>query len=223
MEYLPGRPLDYQSDLEGAASCFAAIHELPPADDLIVQAQPVRDILNECEELLGRYTAHPRKELTPLLATYKRKIERLADSPATAFADDRLCVVNTEVNSGNFVVDDAVRLVDWEKAVISYRYQDLGHFLVPTTTLWKTDYEFTEVDRRRFLTLYHDAAHPAVSLDHLDEYTAVLEKTILLRAFSWCYMATAEYAMGDRSLQNADTLETMDFYLSNAERFLDLS
>ena len=44
--------------------------------------------------------------------------------------------------------------MDWEKAVVSQRHQDLGHFLVPTTTLWKTDVVLQPDEKQRFLSLY---------------------------------------------------------------------
>ena len=50
-------------------------------------------------------------------------------------------MVNTELNSGNFLIDPqgVSSLVDWEKPLVSEPGQDLGHFLAPTTTFWKTD------------------------------------------------------------------------------------
>ncbi len=223
MEHLPGRPLDYRTDCDGAALCFAAIHSLPIDDRLIRQEAPVTDILAECNGLLDRFDNPKRAKARRQIDAYREQVEKMAGSGASSFPDELLCITNTEVNSGNFLVDnDRVRLVDWEKAVTSYRYQDLGHFLVPTTTLWKSDYEFDAAARRTFLASYHEAARPPVSLDALDEYTSVLERTILLRAYSWCYMATAEYERGERPLMHEDTLRTMSFYLDNAERFLGL-
>jgi hypothetical protein len=221
MEYLPGRSLDYERDWQGAASCFAAIHGVPADTRLIRQEHPVADIVAECNELLGRFENPKRAVARRAIEAYKKEIETLARSGADTFDAETHCITNTEVNSGNFIVDDdRVRLVDWEKAVVSFRYQDLGHFLVPTTTLWKSDYEFDDTARRAFLEHYHEQASPPVSVDALDEYTSILERTILLRAYSWCYMATAEYARGDRPLMHEATLRTMNFYLDNTERFL---
>ncbi|MFW6313218.1 MAG: aminoglycoside phosphotransferase family protein, partial [Spirochaetota bacterium] len=106
--------------------------------------------------------------------------------------------------------------------VASYRYQDLGHFLVPTTTLWKTDFRFDPSTRRRFLQDYHEAAAPPVGLDELDERTSLLEKTILLRAYSWVYMAYVEYTSGARSLTNSETFATIQRYLSEIDDFLEI-
>jgi len=226
MEYLPGRPLDYRTDSTGAAECFARIHAVPMPQGstprpLIRQLDPINDILSECDELLGRYTNHPQKELLPRIRRYFDSVQRLSESDAAHFADEQPCITNTEVNSGNFLVDgECIRLVDWEKAVVSYRYQDLGHFLVPTTTLWKTDFRFTADQRHKFLKHYHDASGVPVPFGLLDKRTALLEQTILLRAFSWCYMAAAEYGSGARELTNKRTWATITSYLENMEAFL---
>lgn len=223
MEFLSGGPLNYRSDRHGAAECFARIHGLEidsSTAGLVVQADPVRNIVAECDGLLARYPDHPLVREGELIRRYRNAVlERAGDA---SFVDDRLCITNTEVNSGNFVVDDGlVRLVDWEKAVVSYRYQDLGHFLVPTTTLWKSDYRFTRADRRDFLAAYHRAASPPITLDELDRRTALLERTILLRAFSWVYMAWAEYESGDRPIVNPDTHATIRDYLARIDEFLE--
>jgi hypothetical protein len=132
-----------------------------------------------------------------------------------------MCIVNTEVNSKNFIVDgDAAYLVDWEKAVISQRYQDLGHFVVPTTTLWKSDFSFDRQSRKKFLELYADLAGLECSFDEISYKTGLLEKTILLRALSWCYMAYYEYTRSERELTDSATFERISQYLREVECFL---
>ncbi len=219
MTYLPGRPLDYRSDLDGAAECFARIHQVPYDDGtgpLVVQERPVEAIVRESRELLARCTGHPLRTHGEKIRAYLERVDA-----AASFGDDDLCIVNTEVNSGNFLVDEGVvRLVDWEKAVASYRYQDLGHFLVPTTTLWKTDFRFDAAARRHFLEIYHRESATPATLDEIDERTRVLEQTILLRAYSWVYMAYAEYTRGDRALTNPDTFRTITRYLDDIDLFL---
>jgi aminoglycoside phosphotransferase (APT) family kinase protein len=223
MSYLPGRAFDYRDDLEGAAVCFARIHRVPydaSHGPLIVQQDPVAAIVAESRDLLDRCVQHPLPEHGRKIRAYLERINALAGT--ASFDNEPLCIVNTEVNSGNFVVDDGiVRLVDWEKAVASYRYQDLGHFLVPTTTLWKSDFRFDAAGRRHVLELYHEAAEPAATLDEIDERTRVLERTILLRAFSWVYMAYAEYTRGGRALSNPDTFRTIERYLNDIDLFLE--
>ena len=52
------------------------------------------------------------------------------------------CCINTELNSTNFLINGGTYdnfLIDWEKPLYGDPAQDLGHFLAPTTTFWKTD------------------------------------------------------------------------------------
>ncbi|HSO20341.1 MAG TPA: phosphotransferase, partial [Desulfosarcina sp.] len=190
MRFLPGEPLDYRRDLDRAAHIFARIHTVRVPEGLVVQADPVRDIARESEGLLDRFADHPLQKELGQLRAYHDTVLELADQSRALFAGEALCLVNTEVNSGNFLVDDAgAYLVDWEKAVASCRYQDLGHFMVPTTTLWKSDTVLTPEAKERFLEAYRRRACPDMPMDELITKTRVLEKTILLRALSWCFMA----------------------------------
>ncbi|MEE8441205.1 MAG: aminoglycoside phosphotransferase family protein [Spirochaetia bacterium] len=225
IEYIPGIRFDYERDWAAAARLFASIHRLPASGRLIRQATPVADIVAESVELLDRHSPHPLADTGDLIRDYATDIAEVAGSADLDMQDEQLCIVNTEVNSGNFISpsrapDGRLKLVDWEKAVVSYRYQDLGHFLVPTTTLWKTEFRFSAELRRAFLEEYQAAIHPAVSLDDLDRRTAVLERTIVLRALSWCYMAYVEYTNNDRPLRSAGTFERINLYLENAASFI---
>ena len=221
MEFLPGRPLKYETDTTRAARIFARIHGQPVSDTLLVQANPVRDIATECLGLLTRYPDHPLQKEYTFLRGYQETIARLGETAAPLFANEPLCICNTEVNSGNFLIaDTSEHLVDWEKAVVSSRYQDLGHFIVPTTTLWKTDFIATPEHRHHFLSRYKEYAGLHQSIEELAILTGILEKTIILRGLSWCYMAWYEYTQQDRALKNNDTFSTIERYLDNLEWFL---
>ena len=85
-----------------------------------------------------------------------RRRPQAALSPSSA-------VVNTEVNSHNFLVDRShdpapVGLVDYEKAVNATPFLDLAHFLAPTTTRWKRGYRLTQAERTQFLGAYAEAS-----------------------------------------------------------------
>ena len=57
MEYLPGRPLDYRTDLALAAACLADIHAVPVPDGcrLLCPADPLQAMLEECRRMAGVY------------------------------------------------------------------------------------------------------------------------------------------------------------------------
>jgi aminoglycoside phosphotransferase (APT) family kinase protein len=216
MSYLPGKPLDYSRDLERAAILFSKIHTAPVPEGLLVQADPVMDIAQESEGLIHRFADHPMKKERSRIQAYRDEVLELADRTRTLFAGEALCLVNSEVNSGNFIVNETgTYLVDWEKAVASFRYQDLGHFLVPTTTLWKSETLLTPEEKDTFLAAYQRAAGLDLDLDEIALKTNVIEKAILLRALSWCFMAWYEYTQTDRPLQNPDTFAKINQYLAD--------
>lgn len=225
MDYLEGRALDYATDLDIAARIFARVHALKPSGDLIRQDDPIADIAAESWGLLERFPDHPRKALLPLLKDYHGQVLRLADENRALFAAGAPVMVNTEVNSGNFVIGQSVSwLVDWEKAVVSSRYQDLGHFLVSTTTRWKAKVVLSTLRKQAFLAAYRgellERTGQAPSMDELTTGANLLERTILLRALSWCYMAFYEYTVSGRAIHNQDTLDTITQYLDEAECIL---
>ncbi|WP_247648304.1 aminoglycoside phosphotransferase family protein [Pseudodesulfovibrio sp. zrk46] len=222
MEYLPGRPLQYENDWREAARIFAKVHSQPVDHSLIVQANPILDIARESEGLIHRYPDHPMTKQKQLLLDYHAEITRLAEEAAEDFRGDPLVIANTEVNSHNFIIDDETGrgwLVDWEKAVVTSRFQDIGHFLVPTTTLWKTDFRFTDEGKKNFVAAYLDEAGLDMDLDTALRLTDLMERTILLRAMSWCFMAYYEYTRDDRALKNADTFARIEQYLGDMECF----
>lgn len=221
MSFLPGTPLQYKKDMEIAAGIFSNIHVQPISDKLIVQANPVMDIVNESNLLLEKFQDHPLKDQKKLLLGYRDKMLMLVEESMVQYAQEDLCIVNTEVNSGNFLINaDQSYLVDWEKAVVSYRYQDLAHFICPTTTLWKTDVQYTDVEKRDFLKAYHNELDVKFDFELLCENTFLMEKVILLRAMSWCYMAYYEYTASNRVLKNTDTFEKIKIYMDNMRCFL---
>lgn len=225
MEFLPGGPLDYDRDLGTAARILARVHSQPPGPGLMVQADPMADIAAESLGLIERYPDHPMTRVRDLLLGYHARVLELSAGLGGAWESEPLVLVNTEVNSGNFLIGPRRSyLVDWEKAVISSRHQDLGHFMVATTTRWKTDKTLSQEEKLSFLTSYQEETErlggAPLGLEELREKSGIMERTILLRALAWCYMAYWEYSTGERPLENRDTFAKIREYLEEAECFL---
>jgi len=221
MQYLPGTALVYERDWEKAAGIFARIHALPPCPELLVQRDPVASIATESLSLINRYPDHALTRERAILLDYHQRILRLGEKNRALFGADGLCVVNTEVNSGNFLITpDSAYLVDWEKAVVSSRHQDLAHFLAPTTTLWKTETLFTHGQKQDFLQAYHHLLADAPPVEQLQALCGVMEQVIILRGLSWCFMAHHEYSRHSRSLTNAQTWEKIGLYMRDIERII---
>ena len=216
MEWLPGRPLQYETDLDVAAEIFADIHALPipPECHLLEPENPLEAILEECHQMVAHYydweNADP--QVMRLLKTLEQEISA---RDLAAPVGIRKCMVNTEVNSGNFLMNPGGTsyLIDWEKPLISEPAQDLGHFLVPTTTFWKTDVILTPEEIRQFVAHYEKAVAGRFETASLRERLPLYFTVTCLRGVTWCAMAFREYSQPGRVLANPDTFEKLKAYL----------
>lgn len=281
MEYLSGRPLQYEHDLLLAAHLLAHVHTLDATDAPLLRPRyPQRALLEECKRMWDVYerfalpvsagsganccdavrcdaascdasdrdasarnaatrdasgcnasncetascdascSAHAGRsmgsrhsdrnnaERFALIQSWmKIAAHRANDTPCA-----RPCVINTELNSGNFIINDDTpqtlsRIIDWEKPVIADCEQDIAHFLVPTTTNWKTDTILSAAEIRAFLDEY--ARFRAVDTQLLRMYMQLN----VLRGITWCAMAFVQYSHGEGA-RNVDTWEKIQEFLS---------
>jgi hypothetical protein len=217
-EYLPGRPLDYSTDLPAAARCVAVVHALGVPGDhrLQVHPDPAPAILEESRGLAEPYLswdgapegskAALRKGFTRIEGFLKRE---------DLFVGNDLAIVNYDLNTHNFVVEDgAAKLLDWEKARIAPRTQDLAHFLLPTTTLWRDDTAalLTEEQEGEFVEAYLER-NPVEDEARFRERLEAMKTIVSLRAVSWCAWALQETARAVRPIANEETLNKSRRYL----------
>lgn len=226
MEFLPGRALDYHRDMDAAAACLADIHSVPvegPSSGLLAPEAPLEAILDECEQMVQTYYRSPLAD-----AAIRGRIERLlaaghAKAAAARAMGGYRCCINTELNSGNFLINGPGRpsyLVDWEKPLYGDPAQDLGHFLAPTTTFWKTDVILSPEEMDAFTARYRQAAAGRFDTDSLAEKLALFIPITCLRGVTWCAMAWVQYQQPDRLIRNEDTFRKMEAYLD--ESFLEM-
>lgn len=224
MEFLPGHPLDYKSELVYGAECLADIHSTRIGENhsLIEPKDPLKAILDECEVMV---TTYMDSELGA--DRLKERIRSMLDKAWELWKrypvwNEYKCCVNTELNSTNFLINGDGRgnyLIDWEKPIYGDPAQDLGHFLAPTTTFWKTDVILKPEEMRNFLDSY--VSH----VDHRYDTGGLMERTLTyipitcLRGITWCAMAWVEYQQPDKLLFNQFTLHKLEAYLS--EGFLE--
>lgn len=225
MEFLPGRALDYRRDMDAAAACLADIHSVPvegPSSGLLAPQDPLDAILDECEQMVQTYYRSPLAD-----AAVRGRIERLlaaghAKAAAARAMGGHRCCINTELNSGNFLINGPGQpsyLVDWEKPLYGDPAQDLGHFLAPTTTFWKTDVILSPEEMDAFTARYRQAAG-RFDTDSLAEKLALFIPITCLRGVTWCAMAWVQYQQPDRLIRNEDTFRKMEAYLD--ESFLEM-
>ena len=84
-------------------------------------------------------------------------------------------------------------LVDWEKPLYGDPVQDLGHFLAPTTTFWKTDVILTEEEMADFTRKYIQAVNGRFDVSGIEERLNIFIPITRLRGITWCAMAWVEY------------------------------
>lgn len=217
MEWLPGRALRYGCDLPAAAEILADIHAVPVPEDsrLFRPERPAYGIYEECLAMAAQYFDWDGADaaVCRLLEALISEVGRLPlKEPSSAPA----CIVNTELNSGNFLINEGARsyLIDWEKPLLSEPAQDLGHFLAPTTTLWKTDVVLTAEEMEAFVCRYRAAVGGRFDVSSLLERLPLFLMVNCLRGVSWCAMALREYSQDSRPVSNADTLAKIKTYLS---------
>ncbi len=221
MEYLPGRPLDYKVDLAGAAMTLAIIHQLELAganNHLIVERKPLSLIFTECAKLLDIYCSSELADdaLASLLLEIKAWAETARAQEQYFLDNPWFCIVNTEVNSGNFIVNTArqtTHLIDWEMPRWGDPSTDLCHFCSPLTTLWKTDFRFSPDSLKFFIREYKNHIHCTRLRDTLEERMQRKMPFVLLRGISWSAMAWVHYQTGHQGIRNKDTWQKIQQYM----------
>ena len=224
MEYLPGEPLDYRRDLEAAARLFARTHSQPveaEENHLIDEQCPLSMTYEESSRLLRVYLESELADpsLRDCLVEVLDWASEARRREGYFLSDPWPCIVNTEVNSGNFIANrdrGTLHLVDWEKSLWGDPSQDISHFRVPTTTLWKTDYRMCEADRRTFLDAYRATIRAPHLVDTIEERVQLRDPFNCLRGIAWSAMAWVSYQTGEHALQNRDTFVKVGEYLDLA-------
>ena len=219
MQWLPGSALDYRRDMKTAARILADIHSVPVPENchLIRPQAPAQAIYEECLQMVQHY--FDWEEADPqVVSLLQDLICEIGTLPLEETSDAPVCMVNTELNSGNFLIceDGAGYLVDWEKPLLSEPAQDLGHFLAPTTTFWKTDVILTPEEVRQFAADYVEAVADRMDCSSLSKRLPLYFTVTCLRGVTWCAMAYREYCQPGRELRNEDTFQKLKAYLEPA-------
>lgn len=233
MDWLPGRALDYRgnTDLDIAAGILADIHAvkvpermIPKVCDeyetgsMIAPGDSLNAILKECEEMNSSYL---ESELAhgPTADSIRKLLNtawRIAGEKSAEDTCGYRCCINTELNSTNFLIngpDSRNYLIDWEKPLYGDPAQDLGHFLAPTTTFWKTDVILDHEKMDRFIDKYIEAVSGRFDTEGIRERTMDFVLITCLRGITWCAMAWAEYQDPSRPITNESTRKKLDQYL----------
>ena len=221
MEYLPGVALDYTKDLRKAADILVDIHrqDLPVDNGLIRTGTGFSFVLDECEEMFRHYTrsSYLDKDVHKRIRHLLDQGWAMSRSGEINFDGMYRCLINTELNSTNFLIgeDGKNYLIDWEKAVYGFPAQDIGHFLAPTSTFWKTDIILTKKEIDNFITRYLERAENYFDTQGIREAIRAFIKINCLRGLTWCAMAYVQYKEADKEIMNKSTREKLSQYLED--------
>lgn len=212
MEFLDGRPLDYKTDLDIAAILLSKIHNLKITDkeksNFIKVEKPFEAMYKEFEAMYSVYKSYSKNDVNVIA-----KIDNMMQVAKNKGLNDTLknaCIINTELNNCNFIIGRDLEhsyIIDWEKPLIGECEQDLAHFLVPTTTNWKTEIILNNEQINSFIKSYEQ--YRKIDRAKLNKY--LIFNT--LRGITWCSMAKVEYDT-NRNLKNENTLKKINKFLS---------
>lgn len=224
-EMLPGDVLDYENDehLVQAAKALAEIHSIKVDKNthLIDPGNCLAAIIQESEEMFKIYNDSElgddtsKKRIRRLLDRGWEMIEGIDDS------DIYRCCINTELNVTNLLADDndergcKVYIIDWEKPLYGDPAQDLGHFLTPTTTFWKTDVVWGMDKMNWFIDEYLKAVDGRFETEGLRERTHRFITITCLRGITWCAMAWVQYQQESKALFTQSTWDKLYCYVSD--------
>lgn len=220
MSYLPGKPLVYEEHMEIAAQILSDIHNTPVSEKnhLIRPPNPLFAILEECHSMAKIYLDYDKgsKEVKSLIKELLEKGKLIIEKGKDY---GKRCIINTELNSGNFLINgegEKNYLIDWEKPLYAYRGQDLGHFLAPTTTFWKTDTILSKRDILAFIESYCKYSEAHEEPERLWQSTMPYFAMTCLRGITWCAMAWVEYQSPERAIKNEYTYKKIQEYLKTS-------
>ena len=237
MEFIEGRWLDYNTDLDLAIEALVSLHSYSRVDQadykgtFITSLNPYKAILNESESMYKKYkeSIYFNYKIGDAIDEIFRQVKKISEKYCCEnheFKKNKndfdYVLINTELNSSNFLVDgDKCYIVDWEKPIWGDKEQDLGHFLAPTTTFWKTDILFTKYKCDDFLEKYYKKYIEKKHMElNEDEYLVFKEKVYdyivcnCLRGLTWCLMAYVEYTEAKKELMNEFTYKKINQYMN---------
>ena len=196
MEYLPGHAMDYHTELMLAALCLADIHSvpIPESEEILIHPQnPLKAILEECEEMFKVYLESPLGD-----GEKKTYIRELLDLGWKREAEIQLesgyqCCINTELNSTNLLING----------------EGKSNYLID----WKTDVILTSEEMEKFIDAYIKAVGNRFKTDMIREHTHAFIPITCLRGITWCAMAWVQYQQPDKLIFNESTFKKLNAYL----------
>ena len=156
MEFLKGRPLNYQIDMYIAAYLLSKVHNTPYGDNNLINAtNPFQLMFDECKQMAGEYLDWDKVD-EKVSSYINRFLEKCLTLIPEKYSIANPCIINTELNSGNFLIGERKEnsyVIDWEKALIGECEQDLAHLALKSRSNYNvftshSKYDIIEYDKR---------------------------------------------------------------------------
>ena len=191
MEFLDGKSLDYTKDVQVGLRILSDIHAIKVPENT--------------------HLLRPKSGPEAMLDTMGERIK------AVKMISPYLCCINTELNNTNFLINPQGQnsLIDWEKPLYADPAQDIGHYLAPTTSFWKTDIIFDFLQIEEYIEHYIEEVNGRFDCTGLRERIMNYIPLNCMRGLTWCAMAWVEYHQPNRAIFNVDTYEKLSKYLSD--------
>lgn len=238
MEYIEGDYIDYdKTSINSIVECLADIHNIntSKSDGIFRKSTGAKDMIDECDLMFSKYDLNKishnkhkdlfNKGIYENISNYVKIIKKMYNENNCKYRINDVSIINTDLNSTNFLVhDNYVKLIDWEKPCIGDSAQDLGHFLAPTTTYWKTDKIFNSLEIHNIIKLYENYTKKkyGIVIEDYEDRVLFYLKLNCLRGITWCSMALMDY-YGHRDgekIYNETTSIKLKEYICNMEELL---
>lgn len=220
MEFLDGKSLDYTKDVQAGLRILSDIHaiKVPENTHLLRPKSGPEAMLLECRNMFIQYRKSSLCE-----KKIQSRVEKMLDTmgeriKAVKMISPYLCCINTELNNTNFLINPQGQnsLIDWEKPLYADPAQDIGHYLAPTTSFWKTDIIFDFLQIEEYIEHYIEEVNGRFDCTGLRERIMTYIPLNCMRGLTWCAMAWVEYHQPNRAIFNVDTYEKLSEYLSDS-------
>ena len=104
MEFLNGRPLNYKTDMKIGAYLLSTVHNTKSGENNLINASnPFQLMFDECKQMSGEYLAWEKadEKVSNYIKTFLEKCQTLIPEE---YDIANPCIINTELNSGNFLI-----------------------------------------------------------------------------------------------------------------------
>lgn len=239
ISFCEGDRLDFDrlqpGDLQCAVQLMADVHAVRvPDPDRCPLHRPIDPLHGLFEECLQRFKAYRASGCEDARIT--RWTERFITAARSALDEpcvpkDCLHIVNTETLASHFLIPerstatvhtngnggsiDPGFFIDWERPIIGEVAQDLAYFVAPTTTLWDSEFYFTDTEAHEIVERYWKAVGNRFPRGGFDARFRAFRMMTTLRSATWFCKALPVYLGKEKGHLTENARKRFPLYLSD--------